>query len=96
MGQQASLLLEQKQAQWASLRLTAAPSDGFATSLACAVVVQAELRQFLNELMVKTGGVAASGFPIASCKIYLVCFHTHECQPGSRLVSKLPVSPQSD
>ncbi|KAK9830796.1 hypothetical protein WJX74_007599 [Apatococcus lobatus] len=30
----------------------------------------AELRQFLNELMVKTGGVASSGFPIASCKIY--------------------------
>lgn len=29
-----------------------------------------ELRQFVNELMVKTGGCAAAGWPIASCKIY--------------------------
>ena len=29
-----------------------------------------ELRQFVNELMVKTGGVAQTGWPIASCKIY--------------------------
>ncbi len=31
---------------------------------------QVELRQFVNELMVKTGGVAQTGWPIASCKIY--------------------------
>ena len=34
------------------------------------VMVQVELRQFVNELMVKTGGCAAAGWPIASCKIY--------------------------
>ena len=32
--------------------------------------MQVELRQFVNELMVKTGGCAAAGWPIASCKIY--------------------------
>ena len=29
-----------------------------------------DLRQYINELMVNTGGCASSGFPIASCKIY--------------------------
>lgn len=32
--------------------------------------MQADLRQYINELMVSTGGCASSGFPIASCKIY--------------------------
>ena len=36
----------------------------------CNVALQVELRQFVNELMVKTGGCAAAGWPIASCKIY--------------------------
>ncbi len=31
---------------------------------------QADLRQYINELMVSTGGCAATGYPIASCKIY--------------------------
>ncbi len=31
---------------------------------------QVDLRQYINELMVSTGGCASSGFPIASCKIY--------------------------
>ncbi len=34
------------------------------------MALQVELRQFVNELMVKTGGCAAAGWPIASCKIY--------------------------
>ena len=32
--------------------------------------MQVDLRQYINELMVSTGGCAAAGFPIASCKIY--------------------------
>ena len=32
--------------------------------------MQVDLRQYINELMVSTGGCASSGFPIASCKIY--------------------------
>ena len=40
-----------------------------AIELTC-VVVQVDLRQYINELMVNTGGCASSGFPIASCKIY--------------------------
>lgn len=35
-------------------------------------VSEAELRQALNELMVQTGGTAAPGFPITSCKLYQV------------------------
>ena len=31
---------------------------------------QADLRQYINELMVSTGGCASTGYPIASCKIY--------------------------
>ena len=38
--------------------------------LCSVVIMQVELRQFVNELMVKTGGCAAAGWPIASCKIY--------------------------
>ncbi|KAK9901213.1 hypothetical protein WJX75_000532 [Coccomyxa subellipsoidea] len=30
----------------------------------------ADLRQYINELMVSTGGCASTGYPIASCKIY--------------------------
>ncbi|PSC72366.1 splicing factor U2AF 50 kDa subunit [Micractinium conductrix] len=33
-------------------------------------VSEAELRQAINELMVQTGGTAAPGFPITSCKLY--------------------------
>ena len=29
-----------------------------------------DLRQYINELMVSTGGCASAGYPIASCKIY--------------------------
>jgi hypothetical protein len=29
-----------------------------------------DLRQYINELMVSTGGCASSGYPITSCKIY--------------------------
>ena len=35
-------------------------------------VSEAELRQAVNELMVQTGGTAAPGFPITSCKLYQV------------------------
>jgi hypothetical protein len=35
-------------------------------------VNEAELRQAVNELMVQTGGTAAPGFPITSCKLYQV------------------------
>ncbi len=37
-----------------------------------ASVSEAELRQTINELMVQTGGTAAPGFPITSCKLYQV------------------------
>ncbi|PRW45747.1 chorismate lyase isoform B [Chlorella sorokiniana] len=33
-------------------------------------VSETELRQAINELMVQTGGTAAPGFPITSCKLY--------------------------
>lgn len=33
-------------------------------------VTEAELRQAVNELMVQSGGTAAPGFPITSCKLY--------------------------
>ena len=36
----------------------------------CPEWLQVDLRQYINELMVNTGGCASSGFPIASCKIY--------------------------
>ena len=35
----------------------------------CALL-QVDLRQYINELMVSTGGCASAGYPIASCKIY--------------------------
>ena len=31
---------------------------------------QVDLRQYIYELMVSTGGCASAGYPIASCKIY--------------------------
>lgn len=33
-------------------------------------MVQVDLRQYIYELMVSTGGCASAGYPIASCKIY--------------------------
>ncbi len=53
--------------------------------------MQADLRQYMNELLIKTGGVASAGFPVANCKIYQV--HTVSigcrgagrfCKPSSR------------
>ena len=34
------------------------------------LLVQVDLRQYIYELMVSTGGCASAGYPIASCKIY--------------------------
>ena len=34
--------------------------------------MQVELRQYINDLLLKTGGAAAPGFPINSCKLYPV------------------------
>ena len=34
--------------------------------------MQAALRQFINEVMIRTGAVAAAGFPIITCKVYAV------------------------
>lgn len=34
------------------------------------LIVQVDLRQYIYELMVSTGGCASAGYPIASCKIY--------------------------
>lgn len=31
---------------------------------------EAALRQFINEVMIRTGAVAAAGFPIITCKVY--------------------------
>ena len=39
---------------------------------ASAWVMQAALRQFINEVMIRTGAVAAAGFPIITCKVYAV------------------------
>lgn len=35
-------------------------------------ITESELRQGINDLMVKCGGVCMSGFPITSCKLYPV------------------------
>ena len=32
--------------------------------------MQNDLRQFFNDLMVRTGGATAPGFPIVGCKLY--------------------------
>ena len=34
--------------------------------------MQAALRQFINEVMIRTNAVAAAGFPISNCKVYSV------------------------
>lgn len=34
------------------------------------MLAQVDLRQYIYELMVSTGGCASAGYPIASCKIY--------------------------
>ena len=33
---------------------------------------QADLRQYVNDLLLKTGGVAAPGNPVITCKLYPV------------------------
>ena len=40
-------------------------------------MLQLELRQYINDLLIKTGGAAAPGFPINSCKLYPV-----RCSPS--------------
>lgn len=47
-------------------------------------VSEAELRQTINELMVQTGGTAAPGFPITSCKLYQVGVQSWVQQPNPR------------
>ena len=39
--------------------------------------LQAALRQFINEVMIRTGAVASAGFPISNCKVYSVSHHLH-------------------
>jgi len=54
-------------------------------SLACKLLslkgticyLQAALRQFMNEVMIRTGAVASAGFPISNCKVYSVSHHLH-------------------
>lgn len=41
-------------------------------SAGCVFPMQLELRQYINDLLIKTGGAAAPGFPINSCKLYPV------------------------
>ena len=36
------------------------------------VGAQADLRQYVNDLLLKTGGVAAPGNPVITCKLYPV------------------------
>ena len=43
--------------------------------------LQADLRQYVNDLLLKTGGVAAPGNPVITCKLYPVrsrCLHRLE------------------
>ena len=42
----------------------------FPGSFTLRMPVQVDLRQYIYELMVSTGGCASAGYPIASCKIY--------------------------
>jgi hypothetical protein len=41
--------------------------------------LQLELRQYINDLLIKTGGAAAPGFPINSCKLYPVRYIRVPC-----------------
>jgi hypothetical protein len=36
------------------------------------VALQGDLRQYVNDLLLKTGGVAAPGNPVITCKLYPV------------------------
>jgi hypothetical protein len=69
------------------------------TALSAAVLVptmcsrsplQLELRQYINDLLIKTGGAAAPGFPINSCKLYPV-----SCAPTLGPAPVMSALPQS-
>ena len=42
------------------------------TSLTRGPLQQGDLRQYVNDLLLKTGGVAAPGNPVITCKLYPV------------------------
>ena len=60
-----------KEVKWVLCTCTAEHGHTRNTSSFC-TVMQAALRQFINEVMIKTGAVAAAGFPIITCKVYAV------------------------